>query len=124
MRITYLISFLLFPLFSCAQNTNKSISVVSGYAVDQNSSWPIGMLQQQKIQPFKQGSKVNIGYNKNAAIWCQFIVKNASVSQSNKTWLCFNNNHIDSLSLYDGSEIKTIGDRTVGRSPFIEALAF
>ncbi|MDQ0636798.1 signal transduction histidine kinase [Pedobacter sp. W3I1] len=124
MRIIYLISFLLFPLFSCAQTANQSISVVSGYAIDQNSSWTSGMLQQQKFQPFKQGSKVNIGYNKDAAVWCRFTVKNASASQSNKTWLCFNNNHIDSLSLYDGSVIKTIGDRTVGRSPFIETLAF
>ncbi|MBT2562461.1 7TM diverse intracellular signaling domain-containing protein [Pedobacter sp. ISL-64] len=124
MRIIYLISFLLFPLLSCAQIANKSISVVSSYAVDQNSSWTSGMLQKQKFQPFKQNSKVNIGYNKDAAVWCRFIVKNISTSQSTKTWLCFNNNHIDSLSLYDGRLIKTIGDRTVGQSPFIETLAF
>jgi len=124
MRIIYLISFLLFPLLSCAQTTNKSISVVSSYAVDQNSSWTSRTLKQQKFQPFKQNSKVNIGYNKNAAVWCRFIVKNVNASQSTKTWLCFNNNHIDSLSLYDGSLIKTIGDRTVGQSPFIETLAF
>ncbi|MGN8058985.1 sensor histidine kinase [Pedobacter sp. 22163] len=124
MRIIYLISFLLFPLLSCAQIANKSISVVSSYAVDQNSSWTSGMLQKQKFQPFKQNSKVNIGYNKDAAVWCRFIVKNINTSQSTKTWLCFNNNHIDSLSLYDGRLIKTIGDRTVGQSPFIETLAF
>lgn len=124
MRIIYLISFLLFPLLSCAQTTNKSISVISGYALDQNSSWTSGMLQKQKFHPFKQDSKVNIGYNKNAAVWCRFIIKNINTSQSNKTWLCFNNNHIDSLSLYDGRLIKTIGDRTAGKSPFIETLAF
>jgi signal transduction histidine kinase len=82
------------------------------------------MLQQQKFQPFKQNSKVNIGYNKDAAVWCRFMVKNINTSESTKTWLCFNNNHIDSLSLYDGRLIKTIGDRTVGQSPFIETLAF
>jgi len=82
------------------------------------------MLQKQKFHPFKQDSKVNIGYNKDAAIWCRFIIKNINTSQSNKTWLCFNNNHIDSLSLYDGRLIKTIGDRTAGKSPFIETLAF
>jgi two-component system, sensor histidine kinase LadS len=124
MRIIYLISFLLFPLLSCAQITNKSISVISSYAVDQNSSWTSGVLQKQKFLPFKQHSKVNIGYNKDAAVWCRFIVKNINTSQSTKTWLCFNNNHIDSLSLYDGRLIKTIGDRTVGQSPFIETLAF
>ncbi|TCD29687.1 hypothetical protein EZ456_01330 [Pedobacter psychrodurus] len=124
MRITYLISFLLFPLFSWAQTINKSISVVSSYAVDQNSSWTRGIFQQQKFHSLQQNSKVNIGYNKDAAVWCRFIVKNLSASQSMKTWLCFNNNHIDSLTLYDGKVIKTIGDRTVGRSPFIETLAF
>ena len=82
------------------------------------------MLQKQKFQPFKQNSKVNIGYNKDAAVWCRFMVKNINTSESTKTWLCFNNNHIDSLSLYDGRLIKTIGDRTVGQSPFIETLAF
>jgi two-component system, sensor histidine kinase LadS len=82
------------------------------------------VLQKQKFLPFKQHSKVNIGYNKDAAVWCRFIVKNINTSQSTKTWLCFNNNHIDSLSLYDGRLIKTIGDRTVGQSPFIETLAF
>ncbi|MDQ0968891.1 signal transduction histidine kinase [Flavobacterium sp. W4I14] len=124
MRIIYLISFLLFPLLSCAQTTTKSISVVSSYAIDQNSSWTSETLQQQKFQPFKQNSKVNIGYNKDAAVWCRFIIKNINTSKSTKTWLCFNNNHIDSLSLYDGRLVKTIGDRTVGRSPFIETLAF
>lgn len=124
MRIIYLISFLLFPLFSRAQTTSKSVSVVSSYAVDQNSSWTIDLLQQQKFHAFKQNDKINIGYNRDAAVWCRFIVKNVNTSQSTKTWLCFNNNHIDSLSLYDGKVIKTIGDRTVGKSPFIETLAF
>lgn len=82
------------------------------------------MLQKQNFHPFKQDSKVNIGYNKDAAVWCRFIIKNINTSQSTKTWLCFNNNHIDSLSLYDGRLIKTIGDRTAGKSPFIETLAF
>lgn len=119
-----MISILLFPLLSCAQITNKSISAISSYAVDQNSSWTRASLQQQKFRPFKPNSKINIGYNNNAAVWCRFIVRNVSVSKDIKTWLCFNNNHIDSLTLYDGDVIKTLGDRTVGKSPFIETQAF
>jgi signal transduction histidine kinase len=124
MRIIYLISFLLCCLFSYAQNTKKQILVTSSYAIDSNSSWARANLQHKKLYPFKQHTKVNIGYNKDAAVWCKFIIKNISDSQNIKTWLCFNNNHIDSLTLYDGAVIKIIGDRTIGQSPFIETLAF
>jgi signal transduction histidine kinase len=124
MRIIYLISFLLFPLFSCAQPANKLISVVSSYAVDQNSSWSKATLQQKKFRSFKENEKVSIGYNKDATVWCVFKIKNTDISKSVKTWLCFNNNHIDSLTLFDYKTVKTIGDRTVGQSPFIEALVF
>jgi signal transduction histidine kinase len=92
--------------------------------VDHNSSFTRADLQQQKLYPFKQHQKLNIGYNKNAAVWCRFILKNPSSLQSVKTWLCFNNNHIDSLTCYDAGLATTIGDRTVGKSPFIETLAF
>jgi signal transduction histidine kinase len=124
MRIIYLISFLLCCLFSYAQNTKKQILVTSSYAIDSNSSWARVNLQYKNFYPFKQHTKVNIGYNKDAAVWCKFIIKNISDSQNIKTWLCFNNNHIDSLTLYDGAVIKIIGDRTIGQSPFIETLAF
>lgn len=124
MKIIYLISFLLCTLHSYAQISNKQISIISGYAVDQNSSWSRDALQQIKFYPFKRYTKVNIGYNKDAAVWCRFVVKNLSTVENIKTWLCFNNNHIDSLTLYDGKITKTIGDRTVGQSPFIETLAF
>jgi signal transduction histidine kinase len=124
MRIIYLISFLLCCLFSYAQNTKKQILVTSSYAIDSNSSWARANLQHKNFYPFKQHTKVNIGYNKDAAVWCKFIIKNISDSQNIKTWLCFNNNHIDSLTLYDGAVIKIIGDRTIGQSPFIETLAF
>lgn len=124
MRIIYLISFLLFPLLSCAQNTSRSISVTSDYAVDENSSWSKATIEHKKFRSFSENDRVNIGYNKSAAVWCIFKIKNTHASKGVKTWLCFNNNHIDSLTLYDGKVIKIIGDRTVGKSPFIETLAF
>ncbi|QIL39459.1 hypothetical protein G7074_09355 [Pedobacter sp. HDW13] len=124
MRIIYFLSLLLCSYCSCAQNLNKQLSISSGYAVDTSSAWSQGNLQSQQLYPFKPHQTVNIGYNKNAAVWCRFVLKNKSASQWIKTWLCFNNNHIDSLTLYDAAATKTIGDRTASQSPFIETLAF
>ena len=124
MRIIYFLSLLLCSYCSCAQNIHKQLSITSGYAVDTNSAWSRGNLQSQQLYPFKPYETVNIGYNKNAAVWCRFVLKNNSASQWAKTWLCFNNNHIDSLTLYDAAVAKTIGDRTTSQSPFIETLTF
>jgi signal transduction histidine kinase len=124
MRIIYFISFLLLPYFLHAQTLNQFPQIISGYAIDHYSTWRIGDLKQKKFNSFKQNDKVNIGYNKDAAVWCVFKIKNTEASKGVKTWLCFNNNHIDSLTLYDGKVMKTIGDRTADRSPFIETLAF
>jgi len=124
MKIICFISFLLFAHFSNAQIITPRLFVESTYAIDSNSTWTATDLKQKKTQPFKQNSKINIGYNKDVAVWCIFKIKNTDTSQSMKTWLCFNNNHIDSLTLYDQQAVRTIGDRTTSRSPFIEALAF
>lgn len=98
--------------------------VNSGYAVDTNSLWTKADLERQKLYRFNPHQKVDIGYNKDAAVWCRFTLQNTDPSQSARTWLCFNNNHIDSLTLFDGGTTQTIGDRTAMKSPFIEALAF
>ncbi|MGM9476471.1 sensor histidine kinase [Pedobacter sp. GSP4] len=124
MRITCFISFLLLPYFLHARVINKPPKVTSSYAIDTHSGWHLADLKQQKFLSFKENDDVNIGYNKDAAVWCAIKVKNTDPSESLKTWLCFNNNHIDSLTFYDGEILKTIGDRTVGKSPFIETLAF
>lgn len=124
MKITCFISLLLCSFFAFAQTTNKQLLVKSGYAIDTNSLWTKADLERQKLYLFKPRQKVDIGYNSNAAVWCRFALKNASPSQSIRAWLCFNNNHIDSLTLYDGEATHTIGDRTATQSPFIEALAF
>ena len=124
MKITCFISLLLCSFFACAQITNKQLSITSGYAVDTNSSWTRADLERQKLSLFKPYQKIDIGYNTDAAVWCRFVIKNPSLSQSAKTWLCFNNNHIDSLTLYDGGAMQMLGDRTAMKSPFIEALAF
>jgi signal transduction histidine kinase len=124
MKITCFISLLLCSCFSFAQTVNKQLLISSAFAVDYNSSWSRTVLQQQKFHSFRQNDEVNIGYNKNAAVWCRFVLKNNNAGESVKTWLCFNNNHIDSLTLYDAESVKILGDRTTGRSPFIETLAF
>lgn len=122
MRIICLVSFLLVFQVCSAQKIDKKISIISGYAIDSNSNWNVAFANKQTFKPFVKNEKVNIGYNKYASVWCYFRFKNTS-SQFVKTWLSFNNIHIDSLSFFDGQQVTVLGDRTANQSPFIAALA-
>lgn len=124
MKIICSISFLLIFYFSHAQViSKKGIVVTSAYTIDFSSEWDIADARQQEFKAFKENEIINIGYNKHAAVWCYLKIKNTHASESVKTWLCFNNNHIDSLTLFDGKQVAVIGDRTANRSPFLVTLA-
>ena len=123
MKIICLISFLLFPYLSFAQVTPHHIEVTSGYAIDIKSNWNVAAARQARFKPFAEGQNVNIGYNKFGTVWCYLKIKNTQ-AQTIKTWLCFNNYHIDSLTLHDRHRTVLIGDRTANQNPFIKALAF
>jgi len=123
MKIICLISFLLLFHFSNAQKVEQKISITSGYAIDGNSDWSLKFASKQAFTPFFEKDKIDIGYTKYAAVWCYFKFKN-NHSETIHTWLSFDNNHIDSLSFYEGQNVKIIGDRTVNQSPFIASLAF
>jgi signal transduction histidine kinase len=124
MKIICLISLVILSLFVAAQKVDKQITVISKYAIDSNSVWTVNNISKKKLISFNQSDIIDIGYNKNVAIWCSFKIKNLNKVKALKLWLCFNNNHIDSLSFFNGDDIKTIGDRTINKSPFIETLAF
>lgn len=96
---------------------------MSGYAIDRNANWNVAIASKQNFITFLENEKIDIGYNKYASVWCKFKFKNTS-SEIFKTWLSFENNHIDSLSFFDGGHVTLIGDRTSNQSPFIAALAY
>lgn len=123
MRIIYFLSFLLFFNLSFGNNGNDLV-VDSKYAIDVNSSWKSNSLTTKRFSTFNKDQNLSIGYNKNATVWCWFKIKNRDTKKTKKTWLCFDNNHIDSLVFYDGNRIEILGDRTSNTSPFIIAQAF
>ena len=94
------------------------------YAVDTNSSWKTNTLNLQKFLSFNKKNNLNIGYNNNATVWCWLKIKNRDSKNQKKTWLCFDNNHIDSLVFFEGNKQKILGDRTRFSSPFIDAPSF
>lgn len=123
MRIIYILSFLLFFILSFGKN-GTDIEVESKYAIDANTSWKNNSQKTKRYVTFFKNQNISIGYNKNATVWCWFKIKNQDTKNSKQTWLCFENNHIDSLVFYDGNRIEILGDRTANSSPFITAQAF
>lgn len=124
MKIIYFLSFFWVSTFSYAINGNNSITVNSKYVIDSNSSWKINDLYKKSFIPFKTNSNLNIGYNKNATIWCLFTFKNKTPKHQNANWLVFDNNHIDSLVFYDQNRILFLGDRTKFSSNFLDGQCF
>lgn len=123
MKIIYLLSCLLLSNLINSQN-NNSLLVESKYAVDINSTWKKVELNEKKFYFFNDLQNISIGYNKNATVWCWFKIRNSDSLRIKKTWLCFDNNHIDSLVVVERNRTRILGDRTSYSSPFISALAF
>ena len=123
MRIIYFLSFL-FVVNLTFGKSNTELLVKASYAVDVNSTWKSNSLLEKSFLPFDKNRNVNIGYNKNATVWCLFKVSNRDAKNAKQTWLCFNNNHIDSLVYFDGNQQRILGDRTNQSSTFINTLAF
>lgn len=124
MKIIYFLSILWFTTLSHAINGNNSIDVQSKYAIDKTSSWKKEDLIHKSFVPFLTNTNLNIGYNKNATIWCLFTFKNKTPNYHNTSWLVINNNHIDSLVFYDQNKIQILGDRTKYPSRFLEGQCF
>lgn len=124
MKIIYFLSFLWVTNLSFAVSRDNSIDVQSKYAIDPFSLWKKKELLHKTFIPFKINTNLNIGYNKNATVWCLFTFKNKTGSHKNTTWLVFDNNHIDSLVFYDKHNIQILGDRTQFSSRFMEGQCF
>jgi two-component system, sensor histidine kinase LadS len=123
MKIIYFLSVLFISSLCFGQN-EIDFSVDAKYAIDTNSSWQKNQVIQQKFLPFNKKQNLNIGYNKNATVWCLFKIKNLDRKNAKQTWFCFDNNHLDSLVVYDGNKQKILGDRTRFSGSFIDANAF
>ncbi len=122
MRIVLLISFLFFSLLLSAQNKGE-IKYEASYFLDSTSNLTITDLSSEKFIPFKRNENINIGYNKNAAVWCILKLKNEQ-SFPLKTWFCLDNNQLDSIQFYRGKSVMLLGDRTQRISPFLTSYAF
>ena len=122
MKTIYFLSVLLIFNFSFSQEMNK-LKIDGKYAVDWNSTYTLSSLKTKTFHSFIN-NKISIGYNNHASIWCVFKIKNTDLKKDVKTWLCFNNNHIDSLFFYDGNKVELLGDRTNFASPFMKGQCF
>jgi len=122
MKIIYFLSLLFFFNLTSGQNTN-GLLIDAKFAIDTNSTWNNSPLK-HKFYPFNKLQNLNVGYNKNATVWCWFKIKNIDSIKTKKTWLCFDNNHIDSLVFFDGIKQRFLGDRTQFQSPFINCQSF
>jgi len=123
MKIIYFLSLLLVFNHSVAQN-KKPILVEAKYAINANNTWSFTDAKTKKFTPFTKNNSLNIGYNRESSVWCYFKIKNTDTKNDRKTWLCFNNNHIDSLVLYNPNKEKILGDRTTTPSPYLDSQAF
>ena len=125
MRITCLISILfLLAWFKTSATIPHQFSVKAGYVVDHGSKWELKEAQQQKTKPFAMAQKINLGYNRNDAAWCYFKIKNNHTTKAANVWLCFDNYHIDSLTIFDQNQVTLMGDRTKGQSTFMSVLGY
>ena len=75
MKVIYFLSFLFVANFTFSQN-EENFLIDASFAIDVNSSWKKNAHQQQTYKPFDKNQTLNIGYNKNTAVWCKFKITN------------------------------------------------
>ena len=122
MKAIYFLSLFLLVNSIFAKEEN-GIKIDSKYIVDWNSTMELSTFNSKPFRSFVN-NKLSIGYNNHATIWCFFKLKNTDSKNYKETWLCFDNNHIDSLVLYNGNKIEILGDRTKFSSPFMKGQCF
>jgi signal transduction histidine kinase len=124
MKIIYFLSFFLFNVAPFIYGQGK-IEVNAKYAVDTSSSWSVKTINGKFFRAYEVGERIDIGYNDNTTVWCVVKIKNTNKSKDAEVWLSFDNNHIDSLVVYEEKRlVGVLGDRTTYSSPFLTALAF
>ena len=121
MKTIYFLSILFIVNFPVIAKNKLKVDAL--YTVDKNSTYTLSSLKSKKFQAIVN-NKISIGYNDHASIWCVFKIKNTDAKNGVKTWLCFKNNHIDSLFFYDGHKVELLGDRTNFASPFMKGQCF
>lgn len=122
MKIILSISCIICAFISISQS-NREIKTNAHYFIDKNSSIEINDLKFGDFTPFESNQTINIGYNRDAAIWCLITIKNKG-SIPIETWLCFDNNQLDSIQLFQKNKIIVIGDRTNKSNTFLSTQAF
>lgn len=124
MKIICFLSFFLLNAVSFVYG-QKKIEFNAKYAVDGSSSWNIANVGEKSFKSYHVGERIDIGYNDNTTVWCVIRMKNTNQLNGTEAWLSFDNNHIDSLVIYEEKKlVGMLGDRTAHNSPFLTALAF
>lgn len=122
MKITFFLSLLCWA--SSLFGGETPLKVDGSYVFDPNSSFELTNFPRVNMKPFAPRQQLNVGYNRDAAVWCIFNVSNTDTKRPVSSWFCFNNNHLDSISFYNGRNIELLGDRTTQVSPFLYRQAF
>jgi signal transduction histidine kinase len=101
-------------LFYSANSYSKdSFSYTAHYFIDSLSQKRINNFNELPKRTFYANENIQLGYVKNTAIWCVFILTNNGQKIERKA-LTFNNIFLDSLSFYTPHLSEILGDRTTG----------
>lgn len=118
------ICFLSLLLFANARAQQGIVITEAAFAVDSLSQWRPGHLPDGRFSRLGPGEEIQVGYNDDAAVWCAITLANQNTRDAEQAWLCFDNNHLDSITVFNGRDIRMLGDRTTAVSPFITTQAF
>jgi signal transduction histidine kinase len=120
MMVALKYSVVLFGMLFVFQSTQAQVTIALAY--DSLSSWTTNNFLDAEWQDYQIGSDIRFGFNENATVWCKVRLDQSMLS--NDDYLCFNNNHLDSIVIFHPDSIFILGDRTNKLSPFVSTQAF
>lgn len=123
MKIIYFLSFLFLASAVHAQFDCPAVRQSAHYFVDHNSEYSLNNLPQNRWKKLPADQHINIGYNVNTTVWCQYQFTNTS-KHTQRFGLTFYNNNIDSLVCYEPNRIRMLGDRTANEAQFLSYHSF
>jgi len=110
-----------FLLFFISQSV-LSQEIEFRYFVDSLSEKTPYNIDTAEWTSIEANEKLSFGYNNNATVWCEITIP-ANASSLDQYW-CFNNIHLDSISIYQNAQlIALLGDRTNRKSEYLKSYA-
>lgn len=110
---------LLFSLLICSRLLPNERDEIFIY-IDSNSTASVAEAHSFQWRKINLEQNISLSYNENATVWCKLIASQKT-REKGLVW-SFNNIHLDSVIYYqDGRLLSIQGDRTAGKSEFINA---